>query len=67
MIPIAYVYNNLCLEGQKLMGFGKHRGDCYEYVYMRDRNYCNWCLTIEAPSFLLYDFQQYIYKMDYFR
>jgi hypothetical protein len=66
MTPIAYAYQNLSIEGRKILGFGKYRGKCYEYVYMMDKNYCRWCLTLEGTNFLMYDFQQYIYKMNFF-
>jgi len=60
------VYQNLKTEGQKIVGFGKHKNNTYEFAYTIDRKYCNWCLTLEPRTFLMYDFQKYIIKMSDF-
>jgi hypothetical protein len=62
--PLDITYNNMKLEGQKTIGFGKYYQRTYEDIYMSDYKYCKWCLGVNAGSFSMYDFQQYILKID---
>ncbi len=62
--PLDITYNNMKLEGQKTIGFGKYYQHTYEEIYMSDYKYCKWCLIVNAGSFSMYDFQQYILKID---
>ena len=64
MSPFDNTIRNMRLEGMKTLGFGKYSGKCYEEIYMRDFGYCKWCLTVTPYTFSMYDFQQYIYKMN---
>jgi hypothetical protein len=66
MTPIAIVHENLALEGRKRVGFGKFRHCSFEHVYMTHPQYCRWCLTLEARTFLMHDFQAYVRKMNAF-
>ena len=62
--PLDITYNNMKLEGQKTIGFGKYYQHTYEEIYMSDYKYCKWCLSVNVGSFSMYDFQQYILKID---
>lgn len=61
--PFDIMYNNMKLEGQKIMGFGKYYGRTYQDVCMNDRPYCKWCMSLEPMTFSMYDFQTYIEKV----
>ena len=63
--PIDITYNNMKSEGQKIIGFGKYYQYTYEEIYMSDYNYCKWCLSVNSITFSMYDFQQYIIKINY--
>jgi hypothetical protein len=63
--PLDTVFNNMKIEGQKKLSFGKYKGKTYEEVYMFDHKYCNWCLNINPRTLSVYDFQQYIGKIKY--
>jgi hypothetical protein len=65
MSPLDNTVNNMRLEGMKTLGFGKYYGRSYEEVYTRDFGYCKWCMTISAYTFSMYDFQNYIWKMNH--
>ena len=62
--PLDTTYNNMKLEGQKTLGFGKYYEYTYEEIYMSDYKYCKWCRSVNAVSFSMHDFQQYILKTD---
>jgi hypothetical protein len=62
--PLYITFKNMELEGKKTIGFGKYRGSTYEEVYMYDRAYCRWCLSVDAKTFSMYDFQSYIDKIN---
>ena len=62
--PLDNMYNNMKLEGSKTLGFGKYYGQTYEDIYMNDYGYCKWCLTKKPETFSMYDFQQYILKIN---
>ena len=62
--PLDNMYNNMKLEGQKIIGFGKYYQCAYEDIYMNDYAYCKWCVSVYAKTFSMYDFQQYILKID---
>ena len=65
MTPFDNTIYNMRIEGSKRLGFGKYRGQTYENVYMTDYGYCKWCLTKNAESFSMFDFQQYICKVNF--
>ena len=62
--PLDIMYNNMKLEGSKTLGFGKYYGCTYEQVYMNDYSYCRWCISKQSQTFSMYDFQQYILKIN---
>jgi len=64
--PFDLMYHNMKLEGQKVLGFGKYYGRTYQDVYMNDRSYCTWCMSLEPMTFSMYDFQTYIEKVNKF-
>ena len=64
--PFDLMYNNMKLEGQKILGFGKYYGETYQDVYMNDYAYCKWCMTLDPSTFSMYDFQSYIKKVKKF-
>ena len=66
MTPLQIIFNNLELEGLKVLAFGKHKGSTYQHVYLYDKGYCKWCLSLSASSFSMYDFQSYLEKIQRF-
>jgi hypothetical protein len=63
--PLLTTWNNMEIEGSKTLGFGKHYGKTFAYVYMNDYSYCNWVTKQNPHTFSMYDFQQYIIKVKY--
>ena len=57
--PLDITYNNMKIEG-----FGKYYRRTYENVYTHDYGYCKWALSVEPTNFSMYDFQNYIHKMN---
>jgi hypothetical protein len=62
--PLDIMYNNMKIEGSKNVGFGKYYMRTYEEVYTQDYGYCRWAMSVNPESFLMYDFQRYIHKMN---
>ena len=62
--PLDIVYNNMKIEGSKIVGFGKYYSWTFEEVYTYDYGYCKWAISVTAYSFPMDDFQNYIHKMN---
>jgi hypothetical protein len=58
------MYNNMKIEGYKIVGFGKYYSWTYEDVYTHANGYCRWVMTVNPRNFLMYDLQRYIHKMN---
>jgi len=63
--PLSTTLYNMKIEGTKTMGFGKYYGKTFEYVYMMDYGYCKWVIKQQSQTFSMYDFQQYIIKINW--
>ena len=62
--PLDMTYNNMKIEGNKIVGFGKYYQWTFGEVYTHDYKYCKWCTSVTPKSFSMYDFQNYIHKMN---
>ena len=62
--PLDITYNNMKIEGSKILGFGKYYRRTFEEVYTFDYGYCKWVMSVTPYSFSMYDFQNYIHKMN---
>ena len=62
--PLDITYNNMKIEGTKVVGFGKYYQWTFEEVYNHDYGYCRWCISVNPNSFSMNDFQNYIHKMN---
>ena len=62
--PLDITYNNMKIEGSKFVGFGKYYRWTFEEVYTHDYGYCKWAMSVTPASFSMYDFQNYIHKMN---
>lgn len=63
--PLFTTWNNMEIEGSKTLGFGKYYGKTFEYVYVNCHSYCKWVSAQDPHTFSMYDFQQYIIKMNW--
>ena len=63
--PLDTMYNNMKIEGRKIVGFGKYYGCTYEYVYTNDYKECKWCTTVNPTNFSFSDFQAYVQKINF--
>ena len=61
---MAFAYTNMKKEGSKFIGFGKYYGRTFEEIYTFDYSYCMWVTSVTAYTFSMYDFQNYIHKMN---
>ena len=48
------------IQSPMIMKFGKYYGKTCEWVYSRDRDYCDWLVRVEAPNKNLMQFQEFV-------
>jgi|DEB0MinimDraft_10_1074344.scaffolds.fasta_scaffold135666_2 hypothetical protein len=58
--PAEINAHNINIDGEKVVAFGKFKGQTFHDVYAVEHDYCEYIRTLESTTYAMTDFQNYI-------